>query len=68
MTAPQTFSVDGVYAPLFDDDPIILSEQASAPSAQPNKAIIYAIDNGSGKTRLMVQFPTGSAVQLAIEP
>lgn len=31
-------------------------------------AQIYAEDNGSGKTRLMVQFPTGSPVQIAIEP
>lgn len=33
-----------------------------------NNARVYAEDNGSGKTRLMVIFPTGSAVQLAIEP
>lgn len=65
---PDVYTVDGVYAPLFDDDPIILSEQATAPAAQANKAIIYAEDNGSGKTRLMVKFPTGSAVQLAIQP
>jgi hypothetical protein len=29
---------------------------------------IYAEDNGSGKTRLMAKFPTGAAVQIAIEP
>jgi hypothetical protein len=38
----------------------------SAPAA--NKARIYAEDNGSGKTRLMVLFPTGAAQQIAIEP
>lgn len=65
---PDVYSVDGVYSPLFDDDPIILSEQATAPAAKANKAVIYAEDNGSGKTRLMVKFPTGSAVQLAIQP
>jgi hypothetical protein len=42
-------------------------EQASAPSAKANTALIYAEDNGSGKTRLMVKFPTGSAIQLSIE-
>lgn len=38
----------------------------SAPSA--NKGLIYLEDNGSGKTRLMVKFNTGSAQQIAIEP
>jgi hypothetical protein len=33
-----------------------------------NIARLYVEDNGSGKTRLMVRFPTGAAVQLAIEP
>lgn len=38
----------------------------SAPSS--NRARIYAEDNGSGKTRLMVLFPSGVAQQIAIEP
>jgi hypothetical protein len=38
----------------------------AAPSA--NKARIYAEDDGAGKTRLMVVFPTGAAQQIAIEP
>jgi len=43
--------------------------EMTAPSAPAsNKARIYAEDNGSGKTRLMVKFPTGAAVQIAIEP
>lgn len=37
-----------------------------APSA--NGVRIFAEDNGSGKTRLMARFATGSAVQIAIEP
>lgn len=28
---------------------------------------LFAKDNGSGKTQLMALFPTGSAVQVAIE-
>ena len=37
-----------------------------APAA--NTARLYVEDNGSGKTRLMVLFPSGAAQQLAIEP
>lgn len=63
----EVFTVDGSYTPLFND-PVTLSERTTAPAAQANKAVIYAIDNGSGKTRLMVRFPTGSPVEIAIEP
>jgi len=38
----------------------------SAPAA--NGYRIYAEDDGSGKTRLMVRFATGAAQQIAIEP
>jgi hypothetical protein len=38
----------------------------AAPAA--DRVRIYAEDNGSGKTRLMVRFATGAAVQIAIEP
>ena len=38
----------------------------SAPSA--NQVVIYAEDNGAGKTRLMARFNTGAAQQIAIEP
>lgn len=37
-------------------------------SAETNYAKVYAEDNGAGKTRLMVQFQTGAAQQIAIEP
>ena len=43
-------------------------ESASAPSGVSNEAIIFSEDNGSGKTRLMVQFGSGAAQQIAIEP
>lgn len=42
--------------------------ESGAPNAVSNTVILYAEDNGSGKTRLMAKFPTGSAVQIAIEP
>lgn len=38
-----------------------------APDPEPNAAIVYALKNTSGKIRLMVQFPTGAAIQLSIE-
>lgn len=38
----------------------------SAPAA--NAVLLYAEDNGSGKTRLMARFATGAAQQVAIEP
>jgi hypothetical protein len=47
---------------------LTLFEQASAPVGVANTGRIWVEDNGSGKTRLMVQFGTGSAVQIAIEP
>jgi len=42
-------------------------ETTSAPAAVASMARIFAEDNGGGKTRLMVQFQTGSAVQIGIE-
>ena len=45
-----------------------MNEKASAPTAVANKAILYAEDDGSGKTRLMVRFGTGASQQIAIEP
>jgi len=48
---------------------IDMPEQSSAPSAPPSDyGRIYCVDNGSGKTKLMVIFATGAAQQIAIEP
>lgn len=45
------------------------AEVSSAPAAPAaNGWRMYAEDNGSGKTRLMVKFATGAAQQIAIEP
>jgi hypothetical protein len=39
------------------------------PEAPPaNNYVIYAIDNGSGKTKLMVKFSSGAVQQIAIQP
>jgi hypothetical protein len=43
-------------------------EQTAPAAPGANQAVIYAEDNGSGKTRLMVRFPTGAAQVLATEP
>lgn len=42
--------------------------EMTAPAGYADAARIYAEDNGSGKTRLMVIFPSGAAQQIAIEP
>jgi hypothetical protein len=42
--------------------------EQTAPTGASNAARIYAEDNGSGKTRLMVIFGSGVAQQIAIEP
>lgn len=44
-------------------------QEMTAPSApSENNVLIFAVDNGAGKTKLMAQFATGDAVQIAIEP
>lgn len=54
--------------------PAVLSSYAegteqSAPAAPPaNGYRIYAVDNGAGKTQLMVIFSSGAAQQIAIQP
>ena len=45
-----------------------LTEMTAPAAPATNNVRIYAEDNGSGKTRLMALFPTGAAVQIAIEP
>lgn len=45
-----------------------LPTEQGPPLAPATGARIYTSDNGSGKTRLMVLFPTGAAIQIAIEP
>lgn len=45
-----------------------LVEMAAPAAPSANKARIFIEDNGSGKTRLMVRFPSGASQQIAIEP
>lgn len=53
----------------FRGDGAIFGTETTGASAPPaNGYILYADDNGSGKTRLMVRFQSGTAQQIAIEP
>jgi hypothetical protein len=45
-----------------------LTEMTAPSAGASNTARIYCEDNGAGKTRLMVQFASGAAQQIAIEP
>lgn len=45
-----------------------LTEIAAPAAPSANGARIYAVDNGAGKTQLMVRFASGAAQQIAIEP
>lgn len=42
--------------------------EISAPSGLSNHMRLYAEDNGAGKTRAMIQFGSGAAQQIALEP
>lgn len=46
---------------------IELKEMAAPGAGAANTARLYAVDNGAGKTQLMVQFATGTPIQIAIE-
>jgi hypothetical protein len=45
-----------------------ISEMSAPAAGAANTARLYVEDNGAGKTRLMVKFNTGAAVQIAIQP
>jgi hypothetical protein len=47
---------------------LILSEQADIAAPAANGAVVYARDNGSGKTQLVVRFNTGAIQVIATEP
>jgi hypothetical protein len=48
---------------------IRFQERTGAPPTPPaDRMAMWCEDNGAGKTRLMVQFNTGAAIQIAIEP
>jgi len=49
--------------------PHLLTElSADPPAPAANQVVIYAKDNGSGKTELCARFNTGAVQQIAIQP
>lgn len=46
---------------------LTLAEMSAPGAPTANSLVIYAVDNGAGKTQLMVRFPSGAAQQIAIE-
>lgn len=45
-----------------------IAEMSAPDNPAANSVVIYAVDNGAGKTQLMAKFATGAAQQIAIEP
>lgn len=43
-------------------------EQSDAAAPAANQAVVYAKDNGSGKTQLVARFSSGAVQQIAIQP
>jgi hypothetical protein len=62
------FPVFGAFQNGVESTYLDMNEIAAPAAPSANKARIYAEDDGTGKTRLMVVFPTGAAQQIAIEP
>lgn len=62
----QVTTMDGTSITLSDT--VTMSETTAPAAPAANNVVIYAEDNGAGKTRLMARFPTGAAQQIAIEP
>lgn len=72
MLANGDVGVGSVQAPAsrldIGDGALTLAEMTAPGAPGSNGCVIYAEDNGSGKTRLMVRFASGAAQQIAIEP
>ncbi len=63
-TASNQINVGGVYF----QDRLLYTERADPAATAANQAVVYARDNGSGKTQLCVRFNTGAVQVLATEP
>lgn len=46
---------------------LVMAEMTAPDAPAANTLVLYAVDNGAGKTQLMVRFPSGVAQQIAIE-
>jgi hypothetical protein len=57
-------NVGGVYF----HDRLLYTERSDPAAPAVNQAVVYARDNGSGKTQLCVRFNTGAIQVLATQP
>ncbi len=64
----NTFALPVSFASEILPNRIRLVERAAIGNPAADSMVIWAQDNGSGKTQLMARFPTGAAIQIAIEP
>jgi hypothetical protein len=62
MAAHYTARAQGKVGAAF-----IEQKEMTAPVAVADGARLFVQDNGAGKTQLMVQFPTGTAIEIKIE-
>jgi hypothetical protein len=63
-TGNNQINIGGVYF----HDRFIYTERADPAAPAANQAVVYARDNGSGKTQLCVRFNTGAVQVLSTEP
>lgn len=63
-TGSNQINIGGVYF----HDRLLYTERADPAAPAANQAVVYARDNGSGKTQLCVRFNTGAVQVLATEP
>jgi hypothetical protein len=72
VTGAGLIGINGVTAPSAELDigagAIEISEMTAPGAGAVNTARIYAVDNGAGKTQLVVIFNTGAAQVLATQP
>jgi hypothetical protein len=63
-TGSNQINVGGVYF----HDRLLYTERADPAAPAANQAVVYARDNGSGKTQLCVRFNTGAVQVISTEP
>jgi hypothetical protein len=68
MAASSNFVMDAGSLTFINSSWISMAEATGIAAPAANSCHLYAEDNGAGKTRLVVRFPTGAAQVLATEP
>ena len=66
--SPMIFAHPDIIRPVVHASAISLAEMTQAPVGQPNTGRLFVRDNGSGKSQLVIQFPTGAIQVIATEP